>query len=90
MRPLFVEFYDDVFKACVQPGRVGCGLIQFLQKNRTLPADGSIKMLVIFQKTFNMTMKLHISIAFSNIYQGENIFILYFITLPYTTVSDGT
>lgn len=59
------------------------------EKKRTLPVDGSTKMLVIFQRTFDMTMKLHISIVFCNIHQGEKISVLYFITMLYTKVSDN-
>jgi hypothetical protein len=59
------------------------------KKKRMLPLYGSTKMLVIFQGTFDMTMKLHISISFCNIHQGEKISILYFITMLYTKVFDN-
>jgi hypothetical protein len=58
-------------------------------KKGTLPVDGSTRMLVIFQRTIDMTMKLHISIAFCNIHQGEKISVLYFMTMLYTKVSDN-
>jgi len=54
-----------------------------------LSVDGSTKMLVIFQRTFDMTMKLHISMVFCNIHQGEKISMLYFIRMLYTKVSDN-